>query len=282
MSAADGYGAATVKRELLRNLPDGVSVVLYGPWDQPAGQARVIADFGRYLDPTRLRYLALPKAAWGFWSRDPMPVPVIAPDGRLTLTDAKYWSGFEPDLDIGRLFGAPIQKLQLQFEGGNLVANHFGDCLVVASRSTNKIKDSLFSSMYGCRTVIRLPKKGGIGHIDERARFVNAHTIVTDTPEYASLLEASGFSVVPMARPAGKFETYVNALFVNGTAFVPQYGRPEDAAALAVYEHLGFVAVGIDSRTLSAKGLGSIHCLVMSYPPVAFVTAPDRLPGLLP
>jgi hypothetical protein len=278
MSAADGYGAASVKREILRHLPQGVSIVLYGPWDASAGRARVIEDYGRYVEPERLRYLTLPKAARGFWSRDPMPVPLIAQDGRLMLTDAKYWSGFEPDLEIARLFAAPIQRHPLQFEGGNFAANHLGDCVVVASRSTNKITDGLFASMYGCRTVIRLPKKGGIGHIDERARFVNAHTIVSDTPEYASLLEANGFDVVPMARPAGKYETYVNALFVNGTAFVPQYGRPTDAGALAVYERLGFVAVGIDSRTLSAKGLGSIHCLVMNYPPIAFDLPPSRLP----
>jgi Porphyromonas-type peptidyl-arginine deiminase len=282
MSAADGFGAAAVKRELLRHLPEGVSVVLYGPWDTPADQARVIEDYGRHIDAARLRYLPLPKAARGFWSRDPMPVPLMSPDGRLMLTDAKYWSGFEPDVEIGRLLAAPIQKHGLQFEGGNFAANHLGDCLVVQSRSTNKITDDLFASMYGCRTVIRLPKKGGIGHIDERARFVNARTIVTDTPEYASLLGGRGFVVVPIARPAGKDDTYVNALFVNGTAFVPQYGRPEDAAALAVYERLGFIPVGFDSRTLSARGLGSIHCLVMTYPHVAFDRTPDRQHPLLP
>ena len=133
MSAADGFGAAAVKHELLRHLPHGVSVVMYGPWDAPAGQARVIEDYGRHLDAARLRYLALPKAARGFWSRDPMPVPLISADGRLVLTDAKYWSGFEPDVDIGRLLLAPVQKHGLQFEGGNFAANHLGDCLVVRS-----------------------------------------------------------------------------------------------------------------------------------------------------
>ena len=43
-----------------------------------------------------------------------------------------------------------------------------------------------------------------------------------------------------------------------------------------MYERLGFNPVGFDSRTLSTKGLGSIHCLVMSYPHVAL----DRPPGL--
>jgi hypothetical protein len=282
MSAADGFGAADIKRELLRHLPLNVSVVLYGPWDAPADQASVIEAYTRNFDPKRLRYLPLPKAARGFWSRDPMPVPLVAPDGQLVLTDAKYWSGFEPDIEIARLLAARVQKHGLEFEGGNFSANHLGDCLVVRTRGTNKIKDDVFASMYGCRTVVRLPKKGGIGHIDERARFVNARTVVTDTAEYASVLEARGFNVVTIARPPGKYETYVNALFVNGTAFVPQYGRPEDAGALAVYERFGFTAVGLDSRTLSAKGMGSIHCLVMSYPPIASDRPPGRPHPLLP
>jgi len=49
-----------------------------------------------------------------------------------------------------------------------------------------------------------------------------------------------------------------------------------------VYQRLGFIPVGLDSRTLSAKGLGSIHCLVMSYPHVAIDMPPGRPRGLLP
>jgi len=45
-----------------------------------------------------------------------------------------------------------------------------------------------------------------------------------------------------LATSGGTSAGQAPALFVNRTAFVPQYGRPDDAATLAVCERLGPVA----------------------------------------
>jgi agmatine/peptidylarginine deiminase len=49
---------------------------------------------------------------------------------------------------------------------------------------------------------------------------------------------------------------------------VPQFGRAEDAEALAVYRRLGFRTIGLDARSVAHKGRGAIHCLTMNYPRV--------------
>jgi len=39
---------------------------------------------------------------------------------------------------------------------------------------------------------------------------------------------------------------------------------------LQVYQDAGFEnVIGLDSKTLSNRGMGSIHCITMTYPPVS-------------
>lgn len=283
LSALDGHGADDLKRNIARHLPGDVTLVLYGPSDVEADRQAITQDYARFIPADRIVYLALPKAKDGFWTRDALPVPSFDHEGRLVLTDARYWTGFEPDALIGAHLGATMMRHQFKFEGGNLMANHLGDCFVVHADATRHVPDAVFSSHYGCRSLIRLPQRGGIGHIDERARFVKPRTILTDTLEYEALFVSKGFQTARLPRPSNSRETYVNALIVNGTAMVPQFGRPEDAEALAVYRRLGFTVVGLDARTVSRKGRGAIHCLTMNYPRVPpGEPGPLRRPALLP
>jgi hypothetical protein len=266
MSARDDHGTRDLKRLIARHLPAGVALVLYGSSNDEDDRRRVIEDYARVIDRARLAYLALPRSGRGFWSRDGIPVPAFDPEGGLVLTDARYRHGFEPDARVGLFFDAPVLAHGFRFEGGNLMANHLGDCFIVDAGSARKVPAAIFGSHYGCRTVTRLPRAGGIGHVDERARFASAHTVLTDTPAYRAIFEARGFTVVLLPRSPGGRESYVNALVVNGTAFVPQFGRAQDADALRVYRALGFTVVGLDSKALANRGKGSIHCISMNYP----------------
>lgn len=172
------------------------------------------------------------------------------------------------DARVGQLFAARVVRHKYQFEGGNFMANHLGGCFIVRTRLSDKIANDVFTNQYGCRNLTRLPKRGGIGHVDERARFVDAATIVTDTPEYEPVFTSRGFRTVRLPGPAGKYGTYVNALFVNRRVFVPQFGLASDEEAVRIYRDLGLTVVGLDSRALSSRGQGSIHCLAKNYPRV--------------
>lgn len=283
LSALDGHGANELKREIARHLPDDVTLVLYGPSEADADRQAIVQDYARFIAADRIVYLALPRARDGFWTRDSLPMPSFDEAGRLVLTDARYWTGFEPDGAIGARLGATMLRHPFKFEGGNLMANHLGDCFVVHADATRHVPDAVFASHYGCRTLVRLPQRGGIGHIDERARFVKPRTILTDTLEYEALFVSKGFQTARLPRPANVRETYVNALIVNGTAMVPQFAAPEDAEALRVYRRLGFTVVGLDARVVSQKGRGAIHCLTMNYPRVPLAeTGPLRRPSVLP
>jgi len=280
MSAADGHGAGPLKRELARHLPSDVTLILYSDGRLPDDSARVVDEYRQLLPADRLVHVTWPKAKDGFWSRDALPVPLVDAAGRLVLTDARYWTGFEPDAHVGRLFNARVLTHSGQFEGGNFLANDRGDCFLVQTRLSNRISDRTFIERYGCRAVTRLPRDGGIGHIDERARFVSPATVVTDSVEYDAIFTARGFRTVRLPRPPGRYETYVNALFVNRTVFMPRFGRATDDEAARVYRRLGFTVVGLDSRALSAKGKGSLHCIAMNYPRGPIVTAAPSRPHL--
>lgn len=268
LPALDGHDTKELKRTVVRHLPSNVTLILYGPTASEVDQLAILSDYGRFISEDRIVYFPLSKSNEGFWARDGFPMPSLDEQGQLVLTDAKYWHNFEPDALVGGLFGAKVLRHNYQFEGGNLMANHLGDCFVVNTKETKKIPDTVFGSHYGCRTLGRLLPRGGIGHIDERARFVNASTVLTDTSEYEAMFVSHNFKTVMLPRPMGLHETYVNSLIVNGTAFVPQFGRPNDEVALEVYRSLGFTVVGLDSKHLTKKARGLIHCLTMNYPRV--------------
>lgn len=283
MSAFDAFGANDLKRAIASHLPPNVTLILYGHSTDAFDRSKVLDDYRRFRAPDRLLYVTFKRAKNMFWSRDAMPIPLLDASGRLALADAKYFGGFEPDAAVAALFGAGLTSHGFRFEGGNLMANHLGDCVIVESRHTRRMADGLFTGQYGCRAVTRLPKRGGIGHIDERARFVNATTIVSDTDEYIEAFSQQGFTTVRLPRPKAGSETYVNVLLVNGTAFVPQFGRPDDAVAVEVYRRLGFKVIGLAAKTLASKGRGLLHCLTMNYPRVPLAAganwpAPADLP----
>ena len=265
MSARDDFGAASAKRTLARHLPAGVTLVLYGS-DDPRQRAAALESYAPFIAADRVRYLVVRKAGVGFWTRDGLPFPAVDQDGRLVLIDARYRSGFEPDADLAAFLDVPLLAHGRRFDGGNLVANDRGDCLIVQAGSAKSMPDAVFASHYGCRAVVRLPRDGGMGHADERVRFVDAGTVLTDAAAYVAPLAARGFRVVLLPRADGRRESYVNSLVINGTAFVPQFRRSTDGQALEVYRRVGLTAVGLDARTLAGRGHGSIHCITMSYP----------------
>ncbi len=264
MSASDSWESKEVKRQIAKNLPDGVKLLILTTEDS-IGESSVRAFFKPYIDDARLEVLHIPTWNWGFWARDNVPVPVFDMTGALAVVDAKYFYDYEPDEQVAEYFDAGLIQHDYYYEGGNFLSDHNGNCFYVGEGPSS----STFSDKYGCTTTTKLAHAGGIGHVDEHLKFLAANVAVTDYKPYKTLLEGKGYTVHLLPQPAGAYETYVNSLLVNGTVFVPTYGQQTDTEALEVYESLGFKAVGIDTEGMSNDGLGSIHCITMTYPQVS-------------
>ncbi len=266
--------SGVAKQTMALNLPQNMELVVYTSNSDLGHQRSLFKKYSKFIDPVRLKVINLNQPGRdGFWARDGVPVPVWDTElaiSRLALVDAQYYHQFEPDEKVSQFFGAQLFKHQFQYEGGNYLANSKGQCIIVNNNRVKVMPDSVFSELYGCKSLTRLPHIKGIGHVDESVKFINDHTVITDDDSYRVQLENIGLKVVMMPRPQNSYETYVNSLMVNGVVFVPTFGQVKDSVALDIYKSFGLKVVALDSSDLSNKGLGSIHCITMVYPPVSF------------
>lgn len=276
-SSDTNFDSEEAKRIMAKNLPADVQLVVY--METGDRKSDVIDQYKDVIDISRLKVVEIDRASRGFWTRDGMPVPVwaSASSRAMELVDARYYHGFEPDRTVAGWFGSQLRSHGYYFEGGNFMTNDNGACIVIDNSRAREIPDSLFAETYGCKKLIRLPHEKGIGHIDESVRFVGGNVVVTDTASYAAKLRANGFDVRILPRPETEYETYVNALLVNGTIYVPVFGESTDQMALDVYRQAGLTVVPIETVELANNGLGSIHCITMTYPQVPFQALLEKL-----
>lgn len=262
ISGEFSFGSQTIKTELVKNLPAGMKAIILVDND---GEAESLRRYYSTVVKSETFRIVKTQRNPGFWARDSYPIPVFTEDSggsEAALVNAKYGHGNEPDAEIAKLFQLPLFSHSYYYEGGNFIADTKGNCALV----DRKIPDQVFTQYYGCKNVLRLPQTGGIGHIDERVKFLSDKVAVTDTQSYVKDLEELGYEVMLLPR-TGTYETYVNSLLVNGTIFMPVFGRKtDDEAAEKVYEDLGFKVIALNSKNLSNNGLGSIHCITMTYP----------------
>jgi agmatine/peptidylarginine deiminase len=272
-----------VKHQLAKNLPANMTLVVFTGIRNKGVPASIVKGMAPYISADRIKAIYLPTGKNGFWARDGVPVPVWQVDNTgnkvFTVVDAKYYHEFEADKEVANYFGADLLKHDYYYEGGNYLANSKGDCVVIQNDRVVKMPDSVFEDMYGCKTLIRLPfltnpknteynNEDGIGHVDERVKFVNDTTVLTDRIRYRDILEKAGFKVIMLPAASGIYETYVNSLIANGVVYIPVFNEATDAAAVKVYADLGLKTVPLDSVALSNDGMGSIHCITMTYPKV--------------
>lgn len=277
MSADTDFDSAEAKRVMIKNLPSDVTAVIFA---NPGSNKNAIAnEYNGLIAKDRLKVISLNDASSGFWARDGLPIAVWSAEDskKIKMVDAKYYHHFEPDRQIAEMFQAPLIKNSYYYEGGNFMVNDLGDCLTVDNDLSTDMPLEIFKDDYGCKNTIRLPFEKGIGHADESVRFIRSKLIVTDSQNYADILKAKGFEVQMLPRPENEYETYVNALLVNDTIYVPIFNETSDEVALKVYRSFGLKVVPIVTSSLSNDGLGSLHCITMTYPPVPFQTLLEML-----
>lgn len=300
--------AAAAKKAMWKNLPEGVRLVVFTDSMMPGRVDRIRDYFEVEPGDQRFSVIRIPTAGVNFWSRDAVPVPVWSTSSLvsgMSVVDARYYHHFEPDEEIANLFYSEWSQHDYFFEGGNFVTNALGDCVVVNNPSTVEMPDALFNTLYGCRDLTRLPYYHGIGHADEVIRFMSDTQILTVDEEYADIMKEKGFEVQVLPRPEhGSFTTYANSLILNGTVFLPVYGKKKevkpgsfekpyeqdldlytlsnnDLLAITIYESYGLKVVPVYSSKLSEIGKGSVHCITMTYPPVPFRQVLEQTDGEL-
>lgn len=269
--ADTGHKSATIKDTLAANLPSGVKLIVYTHrtsktetlkkhYEALTGQGRV--------EVLGLNYKASDRA---IWARDNTPIPVLLSSNEGTTkwgaVDAVYYGGDEPDSVLAGWFHIPLFKNPYEFEGGNFVPDSKGNCVIVNKYAAQQIPDSVFTNTYGCKNLVRLKHVAGIGHADERVKFINEKIVLTDTESYVPQLSALGYEVRLLPMPqGGEYRTYVNSLSLNEKIFVPVFNENNDDEALSVYRDLGLDVVPVNSQVLSDYGNGSVHCITMTYP----------------
>lgn len=267
------FNTRVIKDTLAARLPAGVKLAVFT--DNPKEVNYLRKRYSKLVGKDRLEILSLKYNATtrAMWARDNTPVPVLnlSPDAEKAwgVVDAKYYGGDEPDVGIANWFKIPLTKNPYEFEGGNFVADARGNCVIINKLATAFIPDTIFTSLYGCQKVVRLQHLSGIGHADERVKFIDENVVLTDTESYVPELQSLGYEVRLLPKPqGGEYRTYVNSLSINDTIFVPIYAEQKDSDALEVYRSTGKKIIPLDSRTLSDRGYGSIHCITMTYPPL--------------
>ncbi len=249
----------------------------------PPSVSEFIDFFDGYIDPEKI--VILEAIGYHDWQRDVLPIAVKDAKNKIQLTSRDYQQLIE-SVWVDALFPwFHVENHPYFFQGGNLTSNELGDCIIQNSRLARSVPDWVYYYKYKCTgKLIRLPTQrnlgkpqtAGVEHIDERVKFLNNTTVITDDEDYAAVLKQHSYSVYIIPKPEGPSQqesnrTYVNSLILNEKVFVPIFGgtnKEKDKVALTAYKKLlpGKKIIGIYSTDLSDYRKGSIHCLTMTYP----------------
>ena len=239
------------------------------------------------------------------WLRDTGPIVTgTAKARRARGFGFNGWGGkydLEGDQDLGerlsRQAGLPYSKADWILEGGAIDGDGSGtvvtteQCLLNPNRNTlarEEVEERLGQDL-GFERVIWLGS--GLlndhtdGHVDNLARFVAPGRIAIPTPtrddpnaaayrDAAHRLRSARLDIVNLPSP-GRIErdgdlipaSYMNFYVGNAAVVVPQYGAPNDRAAVDVVQALfpGRKAIGLRADHILTGG-GSFHCISQQVP----------------
>ena len=251
------------------------------------------------------------------WCRDHGPIFLTRDvDPKLAIVDWDYnaWGNKYPPFDLDEvvptrvadILKLPIFSPRMILEGGSIEVNGTGALLTTESCLLNQNRNPRLSrgdieqrlrDYLGVREIFWLGD--GIagddtdGHIDDLARFVSEHTVVTvieedrDDENYKPLQENLArlremkidnreIDIVTLPMPKKIVReglrlpaSYANFYIANSCVLVPTFADPADEPALSTLGNLfpDHRIIGIDCREL-IWGLGTFHCLTQQQPAV--------------
>ncbi|WP_442678142.1 agmatine deiminase family protein [Sphingomonas sp. ASY06-1R] len=240
------------------------------------------------------------------WLRDTGAIITVGPDGRRAARFGFNWWGGKYHLPGdegvgGRLAQAadiPVDCYDWVLEGGAIDVDGTGlavtteQCLLNPNRNPGLLREDVERGLAEGLGIDRLLWLGqGLandhtdGHVDNLARFVAPGRLALPTPadddpnaevyrDAAQRAHAFGVDIVSLPSP-GLIEvdgeaipaSYMNFYIGNAVVVVPQYGAPNDAAAVAAIGALfpDRVAIGHRADHILTGG-GSFHCISQQVP----------------
>jgi agmatine deiminase len=215
------------------------------------------------------------------------------------------WGGkydLEGDQDVGERLAKraslPFSKSDWVFEGGAIDGDGSGTVVTTEQCLLNPNRNSLTQTEVEERLSLDLGFErivwlgSGLmndhtdGHVDNLARFVAPGRVAIPTPakddpnqavyrDAAGRLRGTRLDIVTLPSPGRVFDedgdvipaSYMNFYIGNAAVVVPQYGAPNDKAAVDVIQALfpDRVAIGLRADHILTGG-GSFHCISQQVP----------------
>ena len=251
--------------------------------------------------PDRVRFCQVPTRT--LWVRDYGPMVIdtgdetyqcVAPRRAFEFHDLRLEDD-HVSLALSRVFEMPVLPVPLLLEGGEVLSNGAGLCLVSArllqrncqfGYRESHVTDAI-QRLFGASQVVYLEPLDDepTGHVDWFAAFTSSDTLVLGDyrgmdPVNASLLDQHAKRLAGVATANGPLKvvripmpprgeqyfggTYTNVVFANGVLLVPSYREapPElEREAFEVFRRLlpGWRVVGIECPEFIARR-GALHC----------------------
>ena len=273
----------------------GEEIWLVAAHEDAAAAARALAPFAEVVV----------EAFGDIWLRD--TGPIVTGGGKSRHAQGFGFNGWggkydlEGDQDVGerlaRAAGLSYSRAEWILEGGAIDGDGSGtvvtteQCLLNPNRNalTREQVEERLAQDLGFERVIWLGS--GLlndhtdGHVDNLARFVAPGRIAIPTPakddpneavyrDAAKRLREARLDIVNLPSP-GRIErdgdlipaSYMNFYIGNAAVVVPQYGAPNDRAAVEVVQALfpGRKAIGLRADHILTGG-GSFHCISQQVP----------------
>lgn len=296
--------------EMVRALHTGETVYVNALDEDRAGEiqetlvrAGIVENVGVHVRPTDNE-----------WIRDYGALTVVDREGNRLATDWRFnnWGEKYPDFDLNNevpAFMAEHHGLErtafdLVMEGGAIDVNGDGwlltteSCLLNPNRNPGRSRDEIEQALrdgFGVHEILWLGE--GIagddtdGHVDDLARFVDRHTVVTmvendpadenheplaDNLERLRAMRPGGqpLRIVELPMPGPVFHeghrlpaSYANFYVGNEVVLMPAFADPADELARRRLSAAfpGRRVVPIDCRDL-VWGFGAFHCLTQQVP----------------
>jgi agmatine/peptidylarginine deiminase len=255
------------------------------------------------------------------WVRDYGPFEVRTADGDRVWLDGDY-APPRPNDDavppaLAALFGVRFEPLAAPLEGGALISNGRGLCVMTAEYIVEngvdldeaQPRDALLGQM-GCREIAAVPALADerTHHADMLAQFLAPDLVAVadvsrvESAEDAARMDEAARGIEEAARRQsldlhvvrvplpylgeGRYRTYLNGVRLSTELVVPSYRDVPDTVEASAYRILSQALPGTNVVAVPAddviQHLGSLHCITAGVSPAepSCPRGSDPVPGL--